>query len=170
VGQVDDPLWGRLINLRDDCLSSQPGAGAADALPCATISGRPVWFMLGGGGPILVNKRRAACGLTLWALSTLPVSLFTACLILTSESNLSDEQFGRMCHVRDVLLCVALFLQVGAGWLLNTASMNHEAPTAKRLRFIGLSVASVVCSFIIGILMSGLAEQGWYDVALKWFA
>jgi hypothetical protein len=106
----------------------------------------------------------------LWILSTLVVSLFTACLILASESDLSDEQFGRICHARDALLCVALLLQVGAGWFLNTVFMIHETPTAKRLRFIGLSVASVVCSFVVGFLMSGQAEQSWYHIVLKWFA
>jgi hypothetical protein len=119
---------------------------------------------------LLARKRRAVCGLVLFVvLLAFVVPLYAACVIVASEFLLTPEHYVRMSHARDALQWISLFLQVGAGWLLYSGFSNHRAFPASLWRLIGVSLASIVCTFILGFFVFNLAEHYWYRMAQKLF-
>jgi hypothetical protein len=117
-----------------------------------------------------MKKGRVAGGvMVIVLLSTVIVPLYIACVVAASETPLSREQFVRMSRSRDSLLWVCLALQVAAGWLLTSAFRTQKPLLIRLLWFGGFSATSLVCSFVGGLVISGMEEHGWYQLASRLF-
>ena len=112
------------------------------------------------------SKGRVASGVVLlFVVSAIMVPLFVACAILASESPMPHEQFIRISRATNMLGWLCLLVQVGAGWLVYSGFSIQKVLVRRLLWLAGILLSAVICSFVCGFLVSGVAEHKWYDIA-----
>jgi hypothetical protein len=112
------------------------------------------------------SKGRVASGVVLlFVVSAIMVPLFVACAILASESPMPHEQFIRISRATNMLGWLCLLVQVGAGWLVYSGYSIQKVLVRRLLWLAGILLSAVICSFVCGFLVSGVAEHKWYDIA-----
>lgn len=72
-----------------------------------------------------------------------------------------------MIHIPQALDLACLVLQVAAAWLLHGALPIRTSLYAKVLWIVGLCLASIVCSFACGFLVSLLGWTNWDQMAWR---
>jgi hypothetical protein len=118
-----------------------------------------------------VNDWRAGYGLTaVAAVSLVLVPLDLSCAILASESPMQHDSFVRMTHAANGLAWLFLALQILAGWLLVSKFKNQRPLPARLLLSIGLSLISIIVTFICGLGLSMPTEHFWDGLAWKLFS
>jgi hypothetical protein len=117
-----------------------------------------------------MSKRRIEYGLGLLAaVSVLAVPLCITCVVLASESPMPLGSYVRMAYAGNALLWIFLAIQASAGCLLLKRFPAQKMFPGSLLRLIGFTSASLLSTFICGLVVLILTENSWSQLARKLF-
>jgi hypothetical protein len=118
-----------------------------------------------------MKKWRAICSLsTLVVVSVFLVPLLMAFWALDASGAMTHEKYVRVIDTSQTLLSICVVLQVAAAWLLYGSLPIRKALYARLLWIVGHCLASIVCSFVFGFLVSLLGWPNWDKMAWKLMA
>jgi hypothetical protein len=117
---------------------------------------------------MLTKRWRAIGSLSiLVVLSVFLVPLVVAFWGLDASGAMTHEKYARMIYISRALDSACLALQVAAAWVLYGVLPIRRARYARLLWIVGLCLASIVCTFVCGLLISLLGWPDWDRMAWK---